>query len=131
MSKVWCTTCGKRFELKEVEGVKGCPACKSVTQPCSSDQDVRVEVNWHELHVLCVWAENWARNALHDEDVVLVAAIAKRLMAQYPSFVPLTVAEETARLPQVQGARMEVYGAPKVPEVPVNGPGAVGHVLKP
>jgi hypothetical protein len=58
---VWCTVCGGRFTNEEVAGGWGCPECDARGVPCSVEQDVCVEINWHELHILGIWAENYAR----------------------------------------------------------------------
>lgn len=133
---VWCTLCGARFTQEEIKGW-GCPKCGNEGAPCGTDQDVRVEINWHELRILTIWADNYAQrcaaNAEHDPKTLnmpsVVTAIARRLQRQYPKLTPLTLGEEIAELPQkVEGVTVvEAHGVGRPKPIPVNGPGAVGH----
>ncbi len=85
----FCTDCGHRVE--SFEGLQACPECGSTSRPCPGDEQVTVTVNWHELHLLCVWAENWQREQQLGRTVY---AIARRLTAQHPDRRPLTLATE-------------------------------------
>lgn len=89
----FCTTCGHR--VGSFEGLKACPACGSAGIHCADANQVDVNVNWHELHILCVWAENFARQ--HDLQTT-VFTIARRLQAQHPDRHPLTLAGELGDL---------------------------------
>jgi len=133
---VWCTICGARFTDEETKNRWGCPKCGSQGVPCGTDQDVRVEVNWHELRILTIRAENHAHRCAENGDEsgksmpATVMAIARRLQRQHPTLTPLTLAEEIAELPQkVKGITgpIETHGIGKPQPIPVNGPGAVGH----
>ena len=55
-----------------------------------------VSVNWHELRILCIWAENWQRERMTDTRTVY--AIADRLAQQHPERMPLTLAREIGEL---------------------------------
>lgn len=135
---MWCTACGARFTEAEIKGW-GCPKCGNQGAPCGCAGDVLVEINWHELHILCVWAENWAAEAkwrAADADYSqmpnVVAAIARRLQLQFPELGHLTLSGEIAMLPSdaakiglnVSGVSSNIE---RPPLVPVHGPGAVGH----
>lgn len=136
---MWCIDCGARFTDEEIKGW-GCPTCGSQGVPCGTDQDVTVEINWHELRVLVIWAENYAasckRNAGADRSSekmpLTVSAIARRLQRQHPDLTPLTLAEEIAALPAaldkvgIGHGTMET-NVPRPTPIQVNGPGAVGH----
>ncbi len=135
---MWCTVCGARFTEEEIQGW-GCPKCGNQGVPCGCDGDVRVEINWHELHTLCVWAENWAQQCAKKDpkDQALpkiVTAIAYRLQQQFPELGQLTLSGELAQLPVkltehgmgITGVTVE-HNVPRLPPVPVNGPGARGH----
>jgi hypothetical protein len=89
----FCTDCGTT--VASFEGLTACPACGSTGIPCATDRQVTVDVNWHELHILCVWAENWQRQQTLGRTVY---AIAKRLEAQHPEHGPLTLAAELGQL---------------------------------
>lgn len=138
---MWCTVCGARFTEEEIKGW-GCPKCGNQGVPCGCTGDVRVEVNWHELHILTVWAENWAQevsrrassNPADKGSPLVVSAIARRLQRQHPELAPLTLAEEIAGLPAAlenKGVKIEgveISGNIARPQlIPVHGPGAVGH----
>jgi hypothetical protein len=69
----------------------------------SPKQDVEVKVNWHELRILTMWAENWANRIKDDPDtkanpVRTIFAIAKRLQDQHPLLPPLTLSGELEEL---------------------------------
>jgi hypothetical protein len=134
---MWCTDCGARFTEEEIKGW-GCPKCGCQGIPCGVDKDTTVEINWHELHILCVWAENWAQQCKDkggdDSSEGLprtVHAIARRLQAQRPTFGHLTLSGEIAALPSdlaktgIEIGNVET-NIPKPGLLPVNGPGAVG-----
>ena len=59
-----------------------------------------VKINWHELRILTIWAENWASRCKEDNATmpVTVEAIARRLEKQYPKKTPLTLAGEVGQL---------------------------------
>jgi hypothetical protein len=135
METTWCLDCGGRFTEREIERVSGCPKCHSRGVPCSTREDVRVEVNWHELRVLGIWAENWAGRSNDPKMVRTVTAIARRLQRQHPELAPLTLSAEIAALPAALakegieiGGPIEKHGIADPQPIPINGPGAVGHV---
>lgn len=85
----FCTECGRKVE--SFEGLKACPACDSASVPCVDEHQVSVSINWHELRILAIWAENYQRAQRLGRTVY---AIAKRLEAQHPERGPLTLAGE-------------------------------------
>lgn len=132
----WCTLCGARFTAEEVADAECCPRCGDTGTPCSTRNDVRIEVNWHELRILGIWAENWAAEhppaAGQRPMLDIVAAITRRLQRQQPMMLPLTLSQEIAELPAALDKAGIQYGGvesnvarPK--PVPAHGPGAVGH----
>lgn len=133
---MWCTVCGVRLTEDEVKGW-GCPKCGNKGVPCGCEQDTSVEVNWHELRILTIWAENWAHH-IEDDDKegmdskLVIQAIARRLQLQRPQFPQLTLTGEIAALPaDLAKSGIEIgnieTNVPKPDLLPVNGPGAVGH----
>ncbi len=86
----FCTDCGHK--VATFEGLNGCPSCGSRGAPCSDAEQVTVSINWHELRILAIWAENWQRDRVKTSKVVY--AIAARLAAQHPGRTPLTLAGE-------------------------------------
>ncbi len=88
----FCTHCGHRVD--SFEGLSACPACGSKGVPCANEDQVTVSINWHELRLLCIWAENWQRSL--KERSTVVYAIARRIAAQHPGRSPLTLAGEIA-----------------------------------
>lgn len=134
---MWCTACGARFTQDEIKGW-GCPKCGDEGVPCGTDRDVKIEVNWHELHILCVWAENFAQSCFEKDPAsnkkmpTVVTAIARRLQSQFPQFSPLTLSGEIADLPaalQKSGIKIGSMEStiPRPKPIAVNGPGAVGY----
>ena len=90
----FCTECGYRVEA--FDGLNTCPACGTSGLPCADDNQVDVSINWHELRILCIWAENWQRS--HAPEARTIFAIAKRLHAQHPYRTPLTLAMELGQV---------------------------------
>ena len=126
----WCTFCGKRYTKEEVDKIEGfCPECKSKSVPCFADKDVSIEINWHELHLLCVWAENWQGQSDEIKEPT-VSAIARRIQRQYPDLHPLTLSEEVHRIREIEFISDIKTNIKKPPLIPVNGPGAIGFVEK-
>lgn len=97
----FCTACGWR--VKRLDGVKLCPQCGSTRAPCDDADQVVVSINWHELRVLCTWAESWAIRHIEKTPVAVeqssgrgtVYAIADRIQRQCPEMkTPLTLSGE-------------------------------------
>ena len=106
---MWCVDCGHRVSYRDSRGLSGCPSCGSTSIPCSAIDDVDLKVNWHELRILIIWAENWAAHCDGRDPpegsprrwmMPTLKAIAKRLQTQYPSRITLTLAGEFAELKQ-------------------------------
>ncbi len=97
-----CLHCYKDFTEIEIKGRDCCPFCGCKGIPCSPKEDIKIKINWHELRILIIWAENWARqikNKTNDIDSSLtVACIARRLQKQFPNKTPLTLAGELTQL---------------------------------
>lgn len=136
---MWCTDCGTRLRQEEIVGW-GCPKCGRQGVPCAPDKDVTVEVNWHELHILCCWAEFWAQHAARKPDAddsavkmpKTVYAIARRLQGQWPALGALTLAAEVRELPELladKGVTITTNVAAPPPFLTI-GEGAVGHGRK-
>lgn len=132
---VWCPRCGVRLAENEIKGW-GCPKCGTQSVPCSPNEDVWVEVNWHELRILTIWAEQWASHIDKQSDEnkgssQAVAAIAARLQHQWPTLTPLTLSGELGELPDklresgLSDGKIE-SNIPAPERVQVIGPGAVG-----
>lgn len=91
---VRCVQCAAEFTDSEISGAVACPACGCTGVPCAISKDVTLRINWHELRILTIWADNWAlklepatRKSLH--------AIIERLEAQRPDGFPsLTIGGE-------------------------------------
>jgi len=97
----FCTLCG--FDVDSFEGLSCCPQCGSKGVPCSYENQVLVNVNLHELRLLCIWAENWSGtfngDAVSSKEVVY--AIANRIRKQLPEEhfkKPLTMRDELQEL---------------------------------
>lgn len=89
----YCVEC--RFKIKSFAGLTKCPNCGSEGIPCSISEDVNIEINWHELRILCIWAENWGRRI---NEAGTVYSIVQTLQEQFPDKTPLTLAGEVNQL---------------------------------
>lgn len=129
----WCTMCGARFTHAEVDGAQACPKCGDAGLPCDPNLDSIVQVNWHELRILGIWAENWAQhcqrtmpNEKGNARVEVIHAITRRIERQFEGRVPLTLSGEIMQIKD-HGHGVEGYNVAKSSVIPVNGPGAVVH----
>jgi predicted nucleic acid-binding Zn-ribbon protein len=93
-----CVLCGKEFTDDEIiEGTSKCPNCGTKSLPCLIADDVNIKINWHELRILVIWAENWARHCDNGENppeekmLLSIMTIAQRLQKQFPDKVKLTL----------------------------------------
>ncbi len=96
-----CITCNQEFTKEEIKGFDKCPKCGDKGLPASPKDDVTIKINWHELRILCMWAERWAAQAKDESEIrmdVALACIAERLQKQFPKRPPLTVAGEMEQL---------------------------------
>lgn len=89
-----CTICRSEFTDAEIEGASACPVCNRTSVPERIADDVTVKVNWHELRILGMWAENWAMRNDDAEMARTVRIITSLLHQQYPEKPPLTMSEE-------------------------------------
>ena len=129
---IWCTLCGARFTNAEIDGYYVCPKCENPGVPCDTNEDVSVRVNWHELRVLGIWAENYASHCDSKDSTAnlarVVHAITRRLQQQFPKWPALTLSGEIAELksdPSLGASNIETHGVAERKPLPVNGPGAV------
>ena len=100
-----CTSCSNEFSKIDMEGKSACPSCGTKAMPMSISDDVNVKINWHELRILVIWSENWARQMdkdnedTNDEKTLLaIMTIAERLQKQYPDKTKLTLFSEIREL---------------------------------
>lgn len=123
-----CTICNSEFTQDQLhaaaaQSIQGCPQCGTLSLPCAPADDVTIKVNWHELRVLGMWAENYARS-IKDGDPgapLTVQAILSRLEKQFPGKAPLSFRGEI-------GALRETYPAARA--VDMNGDEIVPPVKK-
>lgn len=107
LKTIWCTICGAKFSEHDIEIAMCCPECHTRSIPCHVKEDVSVKINWHELRVLTIWAENWARHCV-DKDLdaqkqphnmmFSLMCICERLQKQFPDRTPLTLFSEVREL---------------------------------
>ena len=133
---MWCARCGARLTAEQTEGASCCPCCGSTGLPCDPSDDFLIEVNWHELRILGIWASNWA-DKLDDGAQASLRGILSRLERQAPDRAPLTLGGELRQMRQaiatgeLKARSVEAVGVPAEGFVQVNGPGAVGHSRRP
>lgn len=95
-----CLICNEEFTKEELEGVFCCPKCGNSGLPADPKEDVNIKINWHELRILTIWAENYARSIKDDktQPQLTIACIARRIQKQYPDKTPLTLAGEIEQI---------------------------------
>lgn len=104
MKDIRCLICGKEYSHEELGDVEACPNCGTTTIPCDIKDDVIIGVNWHELRILTIWAENWARHLDgnleegEEKNLLAIMTIAQRLQKQFPDKTPLTLFGEIKEL---------------------------------
>lgn len=60
-----CVTCYKEFVLAELPtGTARCPECGDTGVPMAIEQDHTLNINWHELRMITIWASNYAATTL-------------------------------------------------------------------
>lgn len=101
-----CTKCSTEYSDYEVEGAKRCIECGDIGIPMAISEDVNIKINWHELRILTIWAENWARqcdkNSKEENEesqlLLTIMCVAQRLQKQFPDKTPLTLFGEIREL---------------------------------
>lgn len=97
-----CMKCYEEFSDKETEGADCCPKCGNKGVPMAISQDVEVKINWHELRILTIWAENWAEAKCEQDSRDTLHAILDRLEKYRPKGgAALTLAREVQDLQEV------------------------------
>ena len=101
MKDIRCIICSEEYTSSEIADLTTkCPNCGTECIPCEIKDDVEVKINWHELRILGIWAENWARqldeNAEEGDErnFLTIMTIAERLQNQHPDKAPLTLYSE-------------------------------------
>ena len=106
-----CTKCYEEFSEEETKNVSCCPKCGCKGLPMSISQDVEIKINWHELRLLCIWAENWAEAKCDDDARSTFEAIVERLEKYRPEgSAALTIAREVKDLQEIYPDAMLVKG---------------------
>jgi len=94
-----CTHCYAEFTESELRDATCCPNCQTTGLPCAIAEDVTIKINWHELRILGIWADNWAqRPDIPDDSKRIVAKIIQRIESQHPEMTPLTLSGEILKL---------------------------------
>lgn len=95
-----CLICNEEFTEEDLKDALCCPKCGNLGIPADLKDDVTIEINWHELRILTIWAENYARSIKDDktQPQLTVACIARRIQKQYPDKTPLTLAGEIEQI---------------------------------
>lgn len=109
-----CIQCDKTFSQGELDRLAPdcCPNCGNRGLPVNPEFDTTVKINWSELRILGIWAENWARQCDREEPasgyncIRTIHSIAYRLQKQHPDYPPLTLSGEIRKI-QEQGYRVE------------------------
>jgi hypothetical protein len=90
-----------------------------------------IEINWHELRVLGIWASNYANEHCDDANRLCLRGIVSRLERQAPGQAPLTLGGELRLVRELQGFKIKDHNFPEEGLALANGPGAVGFSQRP
>lgn len=93
MKTTRCTQCREEFTDEEVTS-SVCPSCGTSSVPMAIADDVQVQINWHELRILGMWAENWAVSHDNAQMVKTVRTIARLVEQQFPGKPSITLSGE-------------------------------------
>ncbi len=107
-----CMACSVKYSVLTGSPTHKCPRCGASPEYfLRAKDDVVIEVNWHELRILGMWAERWALEQGEDSQEMqrVVSMICGRIHAQYPEWIGLTFSNEIAELRQEFG-EVEVTG---------------------
>ena len=103
-----CIVCRDEFSDEELEGKDyGCPSCGTESLPMHIKKDVSLQINWHELRILTIWATNYAEGQEDSMMMKTLSSIIEGLERQRKDgFAALTLAgelQELAQHPDVKG----------------------------
>lgn len=102
MKTTRCTHCSTEFSEEELTNAQECPTCGTTGTPCLLEDDVMLKINWHELRILGIWADNYARAVnLEDSSRKVISAILSRCERQFPDRTPLTIGGEVRKLQEI------------------------------
>ena len=71
-----------------------CPQCGTMYTPCDPQNDVKININLHELHILFTWAERWADQCNNEDMKGFLYSASDRIRQQTGSDYPLLLSEE-------------------------------------
>jgi hypothetical protein len=113
--RLLCLHCGTLAEVDPSAPPPCCPSCRSRAVPADADDTATVTLTTHELRVLTLWAENWARHisGMSPDAPRVVQGICDRLATQ--TAAALTFRQEMSDLRAAPGVSdVTVYrdGAP-------------------
>lgn len=85
-----CLACSQEFDPKDPRILDknhpnhgGCPGCGYAGIPADLSQMLSVNITWHELRCLVIWAERWANEAGEEKETMLrIFSIASWAMSQ-------------------------------------------------
>jgi hypothetical protein len=96
-----CVACDAEFSDEEIATAGCCPSCKTTSLPMAISQDTTIEINWHSLRILTIWASNWAAEKCDKSAQKAVANIIKKLQPQRKDDWPaLTLIGEIQEIPE-------------------------------
>ena len=91
--------------------------CGATTIPCGWENQVDVSINWHELRILIMWAENYWNGVKKEGQLNPIYAIAERIRAQHPDRakkLSLTLAGEIQQIVDHFGSANVTHTIPGV-----------------
>lgn len=109
MKRLLCLACGN--ETDETPDMRACPSCGDALHPPANLSDsVNLTISTHELRILTMWADNWARSieARCPGSQKAISVILDRLATQTDA--PLSLSQEIADIRREFG-NATVYGS--------------------
>jgi len=107
-----CIVCRTLFTMDELKDSKGCPICGYEGITMLTKTDLTVDVNWLELKIICMWAEQFGLQGADQHSINAFYGIVKSLQDQIPKFDNLTlytkanVVEGLDESPAPQGTKL-------------------------
>ena len=119
IERLLCLNCAQEVEVGVDDALQCCPHCGSDRIPADLTADsVDINITWHELRVLCIWAERWVGSippGVHrDSAFNSLRTIIDRIHLQHLDKGPLTLTGEIAQL-RANGADVRLDGFTEIP----------------
>lgn len=119
IERLLCLDCAEEVDIDDDDELSCCPNCGSTRVPADLTNDtVGLDITWHELRILCIWAERWVGlmppGTHRDGAFNTLRTITDRIHRQHLEKPPLTLTGELAQL-RSNGAVVQTIGFVEIP----------------